>query len=291
MDESELFEIDRGYNEALAWSKDALRQLQKPYSKLENVNMTDVNKLNKSQLASLLCRSLHYMDELMNYVKSCRNVSIAAQERLIESQKQVISVQAELSDCKNELLDTLKETVKSSVVDSVKAEFQTYSSIVENSQPREQVISSETLESVVKHVVKEEDRSHNVVMFGLTEDNDSELIDSVSEVFQSIGQKPKIVEACRIGSKSKSGAAVARPVKVKLSSSIVVDQLISNARNLRKVSKFKTVFVCPDRSPEQRQIQRDLVKEMKDRASKETDKTFFIKAGQIHCKEKTVIKG
>ena len=289
MDESELFEIDRGYNEALAWSKDALRQLQKPYLKLENVNMTDVNKWNKPQLASLLCRSLHYMGELMDYVKSSRNVATAAQHRLIESQKQVISVQAELSDCKTELLDTLKETVKSSVVDSVKAEFQTYSSIVENSQPREQVISSETLETVVKHVVKEEDRSRNIVVFGLTEDNDSELTDVVSEVFQNIGQKPKIVEACRIGSKSNSGAAVARPVKVKLSSSIVVDQLVANARNLRKVSKFKTVFVCPDRSPEQRQTQRDLVNEMKERASKETGKIFFIKAGKIHCKDKTVV--
>ena len=39
--------------------------------------------------------------------------------------------------------------------DSVKTEFQTYSSIVKNSQPTEQVISSETLKSVVKRVVEE----------------------------------------------------------------------------------------------------------------------------------------
>ena len=200
MDESELSEIDRGFNEALAWNKDALTQLQKPYLKLENVHMTDVNKLNKPQLASLLCRSLHYMGELMDSVKRCRNVTIATQHRLIESQNQVISVQAELSDCKTELLDTLRDTVKSSVVDSVKAEFKTYSSIVENSQPKEQVISSETLQSVVKHVVEEEDRSRNVVMFGLTEENESELVEAVSEVFLNIGQKPKIVKACRIGS-------------------------------------------------------------------------------------------
>ena len=109
--------------------------------------------------------------------------------------------------------------------------------------------------------------------------------------FKTLGRNTKIVEACRIGSKSKSGAAAVRPVKVKPSCSITVDQIVANAKNLRKIEKFKTVFVCPDRSPEQRQIQRDLVKEMKERATKNTDKTFFIKAGQIHCRDKTVAEG
>ena len=287
MNELELYEIDRGYEQALAWSKDALRQLQKPYGKMRGIETKDINKLNKPDIACLFGRSCQYVGELMDYVKQLRNAISSAQNNLIESQKQVISVQAELSNCKTELLGTLKETVKSSVVESVKAEFQTYSSIVENSQPKEQVISSETLQSVVKHVVEEEDRSRNVVVFGLTEENESELIDTVGEVFQNIAQKPKIVEACRIGRKSNSSAAANRPVKVKLSSSIVVDHLVANAKNLRSVTKFRTVFVYPDRSPEQRKIQRDLVKEMKERAAKETDKQFFIKGGQIQCKSKT----
>ena len=128
---------------------------------------------------------------------------------------------------------------------------------MKNSQPTEQVISSETLKSVVKGVVEEEDRSRNVVVFGLSEGSDSELVDSVSEVFQNIGQKPKIVEACRIDRKSKDNTVTARPVKVKVSSSIVVNQLVANAKNLRITEKFKTVFVSPDRAPEKRQIQRD----------------------------------
>jgi len=61
---------------------------------------------------------------------------------------------------------------------------------------------------------------------------------------------------------------------VKVSSSIVVDQLVANAKNLRKTEKFNTVFVCPDRSPENRQIQRDLVKETKNRAAEEKDTVF-----------------
>ena len=84
------------------------------------------------------------------------------------------------------------------------------------SQPTEQVIISEMLKSVVKRVVEEEDCSHNVVVFGLSEGSDSR--------------------------KSKDNSVTARPVKVKVSSSIVVDQLVANAKNLRITEKFKTVF-------------------------------------------------
>ena len=53
----------------------------------------------------------------------------------------------------------LKKTVKLSVNDfAVKANFQMYSSVVENSKPIDPVINSETLKNVVKHKQKE-DRS------------------------------------------------------------------------------------------------------------------------------------
>ena len=129
--------------------------------------------------------SFQINDTFIDLVKKLRNEYILMQSNFIESQKQLISLQAELSNCKTEHLETLKNTVKTSVVDSVKTEFQTFSSTVKNAQPTEQVISSETLKSVVKRVVEEEDRSRNVVVFGLSEGSDSQLVDSVSEVFQN----------------------------------------------------------------------------------------------------------
>ena len=150
-----------------------------------------------------------------------------------------------------------------------------------HSRPTKQVISSETLKSVVKRVVEEEDRSRNVIVFGLSEGSDSDLIDTVSEIFQNIGQKPKIVEACRIGRTFKGNSVTARSVKVKVVSSIVVDQLVANTKNLRiteKITEKKTVFVCPDRSTEKRQIQRDLLLVKLGGEAKEKDKVFFIKS-------------
>ena len=93
-----------------------------------------------------------------------------------------------------------------------------------------------------------------------------------------MGLKPR-AEACRVGRKKSTDSV--RPVKVKVSSSLIVDQLLTNAKTLRSVSKFRNVFVCPDRSPEQRQIHRELVKDMKGRAVAEPNKRFFIRAGEI----------
>jgi hypothetical protein len=81
------------------------------------------------------------------------------------SQEQVIGVQTELSACKTEQLETLKKAESS----SVKAEFKSYSSVVQNSRPPAPVISLQALTTVVKNGVAEEDRSGNFLIFGLSE--------------------------------------------------------------------------------------------------------------------------
>ena len=75
----------------------------------------------------------------------------------------------------------------------MKLELQSYSSAVQNNLPecKEQVFSYETLTRVVRNVVEEEDRSRNVVIFGLPEEENEKFNDKVAEVFESIGQKPK----------------------------------------------------------------------------------------------------
>ena len=65
---------------------------------------------------------------------------------------------------------------------------------------------------VVQAVVEEEDRSKNVMLFGLEEDKNETISEKVEEVFVSVGEKPSFV-ASRIGKKSNGKA---RPVKVTL---------------------------------------------------------------------------
>ena len=77
-------------------------------------------------------------------------------------------------------------------------------------------------------------------------------------------------------------------MKVTVSSSIIVNQIVANAKKLRQVENFRTVFVCPDRSLEQQQNQRNLVNKMNETALAEPKMQFFIKGGEIRFIANTV---
>ena len=69
---------------------------------------------------------------LLKYVLRMREELVKLQAEpatLIASQKQVIHLQAELLQCKNDQLHSLQATVRTSVEDTVKAEFQSYSNV------------------------------------------------------------------------------------------------------------------------------------------------------------------
>ena len=138
----------------------------------------------------------------------------------------------------------------------------------------------------MKSVVQEEDRSGNVMVFGLPERKDEKLEERVQEVFQEIGLKPTL-QASRVG-KINQGKSK-RPVKVSLSSSSTVHQVLSKVRKLCNSATFKSVYVRPDRSQEEgsRSQDRLLVQEPLKKRESEPDKEHFIRAGTIHSRENT----
>ena len=69
------------------------------------------------------------------------------------------------------------------------------------------------------------------------------------------------MEVQRLGKKKTSTST--RPVKVRLSSSLIVHQIVYNARKVRLSAKFKTVFLSPDRSIEERKVRKELITDMK----------------------------
>ena len=285
MADLDLESINYMWNEVFTWSKETLKKFGKPYGKLKDIaDAKNFNRLNKPEIVDVCGRSFEYTNYLMETVEAYKNVLTRLQGQLIEKQEQIISVQAELSACKTEQLEAMKKTVSSSVADSVKAEFQSYSSVVQSLPAQSPVISPEALTSVVKTIVAEEDRGRNLLIFGLPEEKEEKLESQVSEVLETIGIKPK-VEAQRIGKKKTVDST--RPVKVITSNSLIVDQILRNARNLRQSEKFKTVFLSPDRSVEQRKLRKDLVQDMKKRALAEPTKKFYIKDGQIYCADES----
>ena len=284
MENVDLDGIAYMWNEVFTWSKEQLKRFGKPYGKLRDLADPKFAKsARKPELEDICSRSFEYMDFLMKTVESYRTACTNLQSQLIENQQTLIKVQKELSDCKSEKLESMEKVVKSSVADSVKEEFKSYSSVVSTPQPTAPVICQEALTSVVKSVVEEEDRSRNFLVFGLQEEEEEGLETRISEVLGEVGLKPKL-EAQRIG-KRKSDSVI-RPVKVCVSSSLIVHQILVNARNLRNSDKFKTVYLSPDRSPEQREARKELVASMRAQALAEPHKKFYIKEGQIHSSDR-----
>ena len=257
-------------------------------SKLKLLGCDSIGQLNlakckaplKDDLADSLYAALTYMSKLCEVNRDLSNTASELRDQVIDSQGSVVKLQEQLIESKNEQLQSLQATVKSSVQETVQAEFRTYSAVVGNHQSDSdyQPVTPATLHSVVRKVVEEEDRSRNIMVFGLAEEEDEVLSDKVSDVLQTIGEKPR-VEACRVGKKYADGAA--RPVKVTLSSSVSVNQVLAKARNLKNSEKHKSVFLSPDRSYERRTEHRLLVAELKKLAIDEPHKKHFIRNGKV----------
>ena len=197
---------------------------------------------------------------------------------LIASQKQIIGLQAELLRCKSDQLETLQATVKTSVEDTVKAEIRSYSKAVQENSPPP-AISHETVKSIVQTVVQQEDRSRSFMVFNLAEEENEQLNAKVEDILLELEEKPKI-DACRLGQRDSENTKV-RPVKVTLSNSVAVSQILAKARKLRSSPNHSSVYISQDRSPTEREQHKLLVSELKKKRDADKSKSYYIKSGVI----------
>ena len=193
---------------------------------------------------------------------------------LIRSQESAIKLQSELLDVKSKQLESVQVTVKSAVQDTVKSEMKSYSRAVVQSSPNA-TITEESLKKVVQKVVSEEDRSRNVIIFGLNETDEEHLTERVDELFQQIERKPRF-NAVRFGRKL---AEKTRPVRISLANSSIVHQILSKSKELRLSQQHKTVFIAPDRSSEEQARNHQLVLELKQKSREDLNKRYYIRNG------------
>ena len=205
---------------------------------------------------------------------------------LIQSQNSVIKLQGELLEVNSKQLQSVQTVVKTAVQDTVQTEMKSYSEAVLKSSPSAApTFMTANLKKVVQNVVAEEDRSRNVVVFGLAEETDEKLCNKISEVFEQIDEKPHF-KAVRVGEKTAEKSR-SRPVKVSLGNSWTVHQILIKAKELRLSQNQKNVFISPDRSFEERATHKQLVQQLKEKVRKEPEKRYFIRSGRI-CEGKNV---
>ena len=253
-----------------------------------DVTSTVCKRAMKDTLGLLFSESFHYVRLQVEKMKQLKAELSSVKSQLIENQQWVISLQEQIIDNKDKQLDAVQTVVKSSVESNLKEQFKSYSeAAAENVMvcQADSLADPATLKKMVKSVVQEEDRSRNVVIFGLPELQNEDVEARVQEVFQEIGLKPTL-QATRVGKIRKDNAK--RPVQVSLSSHSVVHQVLCQVKKLRHSATFSKVYVRPDRSEEERAQDRLLVNELAKKREMEPDKLHFIRSGTIHSRDKPI---
>ena len=267
MDGDELREVAR------IWLEDKLSILDVAADRLAPAKC---KILLKDELATWLSDSMTYVSKQNDMLSDLLKENRDLKSSLIKSQQSVIELQDELLTNKKDQLQSLQATVKTSVESSVKAGLDSYSTVVAKSQS--QSIATDALKSAVKIAINEDDRSRSLMVFGLPEGTNEDLCAKVDDILQQIGEKPKI-EAARLGKENTDGKI--RPVKVTLRSSAAVGQILIKAKQLKNSAKYRSVYISPDRTPEQRLQHKKLVVEMKAKFKDLPGQRHYIRGGTV----------
>ena len=250
-----------------------------------NSNLLRRDTLNKPRITKdMLCAWVETMIDIMSaYCSPLLTSATNLQQEIdqlknekIADQNTVIKLQGQLIEQKSDELTSVQTTVKS--------ELKSWSSVVKNSCSK--ALAPKKMKAALKRASEEEDRSQNLVIYGLPEKNDEILEKRVLEVLENIDEKPRIVSCCRMGKTVSDGGPAIKPIKFTLSGSDHVRRVLSKARKLREVEGYDSVYISPDRSAEQRAAFRKLVLEVKQKRNLEPGRVHFIRNNKIVSSEK-----
>ena len=255
-------------------TESVLHSLYKKIGRKDHIPLSEelVEKCgNKKELASFLLKVVNCSLDCIKFLKSsCLEVDALKSCAI----KDLAEVQSELLQTKREQIELFQNGVQA----TIKTELKSYSDAVKKSSGES--VTLKNIKTAVKEIV--EDRSRNIMIFGLKE-TDKENIDyKVSEVFQELDEKP-VFRAERIGRKANENTD--RPIKVSMESSVTVSNLLRKSKGL-KSSPLSQVYLKPDRTLEQRLKHREIVQELKKCIQNSPEKHHFIKNGEICHQEK-----
>lgn len=239
--------------------------------------------------ASIASDAFLYLSRFLQYFLAQRDKLKELNAKVISYQETIIDLQSQLVTEKGEQMTAVTASVTQTVQDSVKLYSEAVEKGLENRSRDQQ--ASVDIKEVVQTVVREEERSHNLMLFGLQEEVQENTEKLVGELLVELGEKPHIV-AERVGRQSAKPVArrtrstakdepSPRPVKVTFSSPALARKILSKARSLRNSTRFGKTFIIPDRSPDQRTKQRELVRELKNRQKEDPDGRHFIRMGEV----------
>ncbi|KAL5252893.1 hypothetical protein ACHWQZ_G015602 [Mnemiopsis leidyi] len=189
-------------------------------------------------------------------------------EEKIADQKNIINLQNELISQKNEELGLVSKTIE--------AELKTYSSALQQSCST--ALSPKNIVAAVQKVAREDDQSREVLVFGVAEEKGECATVRVAKILEQLEEKPKFQHCRRIGQQRENTVC---PIKFSIRSTDIIYQILSKAKRLEEIEGYKTVYLSPNRTPEERVAHQKLVAELKEKRSGDPNSRYFIKKGEI----------
>lgn len=218
------------------------------------------------------------LSQLEQQNKRLQEDALTAQKRLIEVQDQLLRCQADIIRLQSgggESRVSIQETV-SSVQETVQKELKSYAAMVQKSCAKS--LAPARLQQAMRKAAAEDDRSHNLIIYGLPEEENTSTEESVLQVLQHTGEKPKMKSCERMRGKGGDSNC---PIKVVLHTREMVRSILAKSNRLKEVDGFSRVYLCPDRTVEQRAERRKLVATLVERRAAEPGKSFVIRKGTV----------
>ena len=244
------------------------------------------SSITKTTLAGWTGEAREIMTRQAELISKLQDVIELMKTEALADKAAVIRLQSDLLKSKDAELQSVKTAVQETVQTSVQAGIKTYSSAVASNMSTAPVFTPDILKKAVRTAIVEEDRSKNLLVFGLTEEGGN-IEQVVSELFLELGEKPRVQAVNRLGGKrAEEASSDPRPVKVTLASATSVSQILTRTGRLKQTQRYKSVYVCPDRSPKERAARKQLVVDLKKAAVEKPHLYHCIRRGKIHSKEK-----
>ena len=226
-----------------------------------------------------------WLFDFTNMLGNCQEVLKSTSGKVDEMKDTIISLQKAKISNQEELLEIRQQAINS-FHSTLKTEMKSYRDVVQSSSSN---ISQQCVTNAVKQAVKEDDRSKNIVLFGAeerdgTDKEDQETENVVLEILENVGEKPNIMECCRMGKRSAGGRP--RPIKVCLRSPDTAKRILANSRLLKDSPTTKHVYIAPDRTNEEREARKKLVGLLKGKIQRDPTKFHFISGSEVVSKEK-----
>ena len=119
---------------------------------VKSVSGSQLKALKKKKMSELFHDTLSLLADITSAITSdFAEVPDSVKRQMFESQQTIIKLQSELIECKNEQLESFKTIVTSSVGETVKSEFETYSSALQaNLVQSKQPVNTEELKKAVQ---------------------------------------------------------------------------------------------------------------------------------------------